>query len=43
MHIAGQTVAWILSRVLNLFWFSKIVKIVLRGGHKHHIDENKLE
>mmetsp|Transcript_62554 Transcript_62554/g.101185 ORF Transcript_62554/g.101185 Transcript_62554/m.101185 type:complete len:259 (-) Transcript_62554:159-935(-) len=42
-HIVGQSVAWILSRVLNFFWFSKIVKIVLRGGHKQHFDEDKLD
>jgi hypothetical protein len=31
------------NRALNFFWFSKIVKIVLKGGHKKHFDENKLE
>ena len=39
----GQVLAWILSRVLNFFWLSKIVRIVLRGGHKQHFDENKLD
>ena len=43
VHIAGQALAWILSRVLNFFWLSKIVRIVLRGGHKQHFDENKLD
>jgi hypothetical protein len=27
------------SRLLNFYWFSLMVKIVLRGGHKKHIDE----
>ena len=31
------------SRVLNFWWLWKIVKIVLKGGHKKHIDENQID
>mmetsp|Transcript_51501 Transcript_51501/g.122636 ORF Transcript_51501/g.122636 Transcript_51501/m.122636 type:complete len:250 (-) Transcript_51501:39-788(-) len=43
VHLTMQFVACTLSRGLNLFWFSKIVKIVMRGGTKVYIDENKME
>uniref|UniRef100_A0A7S0QE03 TLC domain-containing protein n=1 Tax=Cryptomonas curvata TaxID=233186 RepID=A0A7S0QE03_9CRYP len=44
VHLASQLAACTLSRGLNLFWFSKIVRIVARGGYtKRHVDESKLQ
>jgi len=42
VHLALQLTACTLSRGLNLWWFSKIVRIVVKGGSKKHIDEDKI-
>ena len=31
------------SRLLNFFWFYKIVKIALRGGRTKYMNEDKIE
>eukprot|EP00281_Chroomonas_sp_CCMP1168_P002809 CAMPEP_0206268558 /NCGR_PEP_ID=MMETSP0047_2-20121206/31778_1 /ASSEMBLY_ACC=CAM_ASM_000192 /TAXON_ID=195065 /ORGANISM="Chroomonas mesostigmatica_cf, Strain CCMP1168" /LENGTH=227 /DNA_ID=CAMNT_0053696899 /DNA_START=33 /DNA_END=716 /DNA_ORIENTATION=- len=43
VHLYLQLLACTLSRGLNLWWLWKIVKIVMRGGGKKYIDENKLD
>jgi len=43
LHLGLQFLACTLSRCLNLFWFFKIVRIVLRGGAKTYIDESKMD
>mmetsp|Transcript_16568 Transcript_16568/g.45159 ORF Transcript_16568/g.45159 Transcript_16568/m.45159 type:complete len:233 (-) Transcript_16568:124-822(-) len=43
VHLASQLLACTLSRGLNLFWFSKVVRIVARGDYrKRHVDEDKI-
>mmetsp|Transcript_42211 Transcript_42211/g.100213 ORF Transcript_42211/g.100213 Transcript_42211/m.100213 type:complete len:248 (+) Transcript_42211:107-850(+) len=42
LHIGGQLAAWAFSRLLNFFWFYKIIKIAVRGGRTTYMNEDKI-